>query len=95
MTKRAEATIEKYGVMVVADIEIEAMRSAGCLCLRCVRMVTEDDVAALVVDGSSEHVARLTRAFNCPTAQRLYDACVDGDVATPITRCPLYLEKTE
>ena len=92
---RAEAAVEKYGAIVIADVESEAMRAAGCLCLRCVRMVTDEDTAPLVTDGNSEHIKRMTRAFNCPTAQRLFDACVDGDVATPVTRCPMYLRKEQ
>lgn len=97
MTNRKEETIVKYGAVVIADTEIEAMRNDGCLCLRCVRLVTQADVEAFVVDEDpavrKAHIERMKKAFNCPVAQRLYEACVDGDVATPVTRCPLYVER--
>lgn len=95
---RKTITMIKYGAEVIADVELESMRSAGCLCLRCVRMVTVEDTSRLCVDDAratrDQHAMRMARAFNCPTAQGLYDVCLHGDVATPVTRCPMFIEKS-
>lgn len=32
------------------------------------------------------------RSKNCPIANATYDNCVKYDTATPVTRCPIYLQ---
>ncbi len=97
--KRKTETMVKYNTLVIADSEIEATRAAGCLCLRCIRMVTEADCLPLckdVHDGQRQHHASvMAKWYNCPIAQRIYEACQDGDVAAPVTRCPMFVEKPE
>lgn len=99
----------KYGVRVTADVELESIRADGCLCFRCKRLVTRKDVEHLIepiqnfsvgiygglpeIQDREEHLERLKAMYNCPIAQRIYEVCIDGDVAAPVTRCPMFAEK--
>ena len=107
----ATQTRIKRGVKVIEDMEGEAVRSKICLCLRCARLVTQEDVEPLVeevsVGGSSVdinyinalrqqrqmRIEELKAAFNCQVAQANFNNCVVGEVAAPITRCPMFLDK--
>lgn len=95
--QRPLVIVEKYNAVVTADLKLEADRAAGCLCLRCTRMVTAADCAGLCTDPDpayrAKHEEQMAKAYNCPTAQRIYEACIDGDVAAPVTRCPMFIEK--
>jgi len=85
--------MKKYGAEVYADEEGEAVRKDICLCLHCARLATEDDVRVLQPTMHNDQLRRITRAFNCHVAQRLFEICQEADVATPVTRCPMFVEK--
>lgn len=95
--KRPLGIMNKYNTVVTADLKLEADRAAGCLCLRCIRLVTAEDCVGLCTDPDpaerAAHEARIAKSYNCPIAQRIYEACIDGDVAAPVTRCPMFVEK--
>lgn len=92
----------KRGVRVV-ESTLDDLRHDGCLCWDCKRLVTEEDIAKVVLpyqgggvrefheEWAAKRKAELKQAFNCPTAQAVFDACVAGEVAAPITRCPMFL----
>jgi hypothetical protein len=83
-----------YGIYVVADVVGEETRSVACLCHRCDRLVLSDEIRPLLENrDDNDRLEELKQAFNCPTAQANYDNCVQGGVAAPITRCPLYRER--
>lgn len=98
----------KRGVKVIENIEGESIRSKVCLCLRCVRLVTDEDIAPLVTNvadmGTTDiigmtqlrnaRIEELKGSFNCPVAQANFMNCVIGEVAAPITRCPMFLDKS-
>jgi len=79
-----------HGIPCIADELGESIRHEVCLCWRCVRLVTEEDVQYLAPDLPSARIDELKAAFNCPTAEANYRNCVRGEVAAPITRCPLF-----
>lgn len=91
----------------VIESTLDDLRHDGCLCWNCQRLVTKEDIDKVVLpyqgggvrawyeEWAAKRKAELKRAFNCPTAQAVFDACVAGEVAAPITRCPMYLPERE
>lgn len=93
----------RYG-LIVTESELEPERRAGCLCHSCRRLVTVEQTAGwlhpvVVAHNGDEwaqaRAAELAEAYNCPTAQALYNACRRGGIATPVTRCPAYEPVTD
>lgn len=85
-----------YGVVVYEDIQGERIRRESCLCHRCVKLVTVKDVEDLMPYlGDTETAERETKLYNCNIAQANYDLCRQAGIAAGITRCPMFVKKTE